>query len=124
MEKQSLINLIKVDKLMKFYKSKEWRQLRLKALQRDNYECCMCRDKGKYRKTDCVHYIKEVKEHPELALTFDNLKSLCNQCHNEVHDRLKSTKNSRLWDFIYYHCTATSILFFTFRRYYTCKTRR
>ncbi|KEK25707.1 HNH endonuclease [Bacillus gaemokensis] len=90
MEKREFINLIKTDKLMKFYKSKEWRQLRVKVLQRDNYECCMCRDKGKYRKADCVHHIKEVKEYPELALTFENLKSLCNQCHNEVHDRLKA----------------------------------
>ena len=49
----------------------------------------MCRDKGKYRKADCVHHVKEVKEYPELALTFDNLMSLCNTCHNEVHDRLR-----------------------------------
>ncbi|EJS13420.1 hypothetical protein IKS_03499 [Bacillus cereus VDM062] len=90
METHELIQLIRDDKLMKFYKSREWRELRLKALKRDNFECCMCRDKGKYRKADCVHHIKEVKEYPELALTFDNLMSLCNTCHNEVHDRLKA----------------------------------
>ncbi|EEK41972.1 hypothetical protein bcere0001_51360 [Bacillus cereus m1293] len=31
-----------------------------------------------------------MKEYPELALTFDNLMSLCNTCHNEVHDRLRA----------------------------------
>uniref|UniRef100_UPI0035C8D201 HNH endonuclease n=1 Tax=Bacillus sp. Xin1 TaxID=2740676 RepID=UPI0035C8D201 len=49
MEKEELIQLIREDKLMKFYKSKEWRQLRLKALKRDNYECQRCKSKGKYK---------------------------------------------------------------------------
>lgn len=39
------IKLIREGKLMKFYKSKEWRELRLKALKRDNYECQMCKSK-------------------------------------------------------------------------------
>ncbi|PYE86456.1 hypothetical protein ATL10_11234, partial [Bacillus sp. 196mf] len=34
MDKEHLIQLIKEDKLMKFYKSKEWRALRLKAIER------------------------------------------------------------------------------------------
>ena len=46
METHELIQLIRDNKLMKFYKSREWRELRLKALKRDNFECCMCRDKG------------------------------------------------------------------------------
>ena len=95
MDTYNLIELIKTNRLMKFYKSKEWRQMRIKALQRDNYECCMCRDKGKYRKADCVHHIKEVKEYPELSLTFDNLMSLCNTCHNEVHDRLDKIEKKK-----------------------------
>jgi 5-methylcytosine-specific restriction enzyme A len=84
---EELIKLIKEDNLMKFYKGKDWNALRLKALKRDNHECQLCKGKGKYRKADCVHHMKEVKEHPELALTLDNLQCLCNNCHNEVHDR-------------------------------------
>lgn len=84
-----LLEYIRTDNLMKFYKSREWRELRLKVLKRDNHECQMCKRKGKYRKADCVHHIKEVKDFPMLALSFNNLMCLCNQCHNEVHDRLK-----------------------------------
>ncbi|PEL13881.1 HNH endonuclease, partial [Bacillus wiedmannii] len=38
MEMYELIQLIRDNKLMKFYKSREWRELRLKALKRDNFE--------------------------------------------------------------------------------------
>lgn len=82
-----LISFIHQGKLMKFYKSREWMQLRLQALERDNYECQECKRKGKYRKAQCVHHLKEVKVVPTLALTLSNLESLCNSCHNKMHDR-------------------------------------
>jgi 5-methylcytosine-specific restriction enzyme A len=88
MKISDIITLISTDKLITFYMSKEWKALREKALIRDNNECQLCKAKGKYRKADCVHHMKEVKIHPELALTLDNLQCLCNKCHNEVHDRL------------------------------------
>ena len=34
---------------------------------------------------DMVHHIKERTEYPELALTLENLISLCNACHNKEH---------------------------------------
>lgn len=82
------IKLIREGKLMKFYKSKEWRTLRVKALQRDNHECQICKSKGKYKAAENVHHLKEVKTHPHLAMDLDNLQCLCIRCHNEVHDRL------------------------------------
>lgn len=82
-----IIELMQTDNLMKFYKGRAWMFLRQEALRRDNNECQMCKDKGKYRKADCVHHIKEVKQHPELALSLENLMSLCNSCHNAVHER-------------------------------------
>jgi 5-methylcytosine-specific restriction enzyme A len=88
MTTKELIQLIKEDNLMKFYKSRDWMKLRLEALLRDHYECQVCKSNGKYRKADCVHHMKEVKTHPALALTLSNLQSLCNTCHNDVHDRL------------------------------------
>lgn len=83
-----LVKLIQSNNLMKFYKSKEWLLLRKEALMRDNYECQMCKAKGKYKRAENVHHMKEIKTHPELALTLDNLQCLCVRCHNEVHDRL------------------------------------
>lgn len=92
MTTEELIKLIQSDNLMRFYKSRAWMDKRLEALERDNNECQQCKRRGKYRKADCVHHIKEVKPHPELALTLDNLMSLCNTCHNEIHDRLAAVK--------------------------------
>ena len=88
MTTEEIIHLIKTDNLMKFYKSKEWLQLREEVLERDHYECQSCRRKGKYRRARNVHHIKEVKTHPHLALELDNLESVCIQCHNEEHKRL------------------------------------
>ena len=44
-----LKNLILEDKLVKFYQWCEWRKLRQKALERDNFECQQCKAKGKYK---------------------------------------------------------------------------
>jgi 5-methylcytosine-specific restriction enzyme A len=87
MKTSDIIKLIQSDNLITFYMSKDWKALRKEALIRDNNECQLCKAKGKYRKADCVHHMKEVKPHPELALTLDNLQCLCNSCHNEVHGR-------------------------------------
>lgn len=85
---QELINWINTDKLMKFYKSKEWFAVREQARQRDNYECQLCKAEGKYHRVENVHHIKEVKTHPHLSLSLSNLQSLCIACHNKVHERL------------------------------------
>jgi 5-methylcytosine-specific restriction enzyme A len=88
MKTEEIIHLIQTNNLMKFYKSKEWLQLRKEVLERDNYECQSCKRKGRYRKAKNVHHIKEVKTHPELALDKDNCESICIQCHNDEHKRL------------------------------------
>lgn len=86
-----------------FYNSKEWKNnKRVEILKRDHYECQDCikrvrdarengtaldaRDREIRRATE-VHHIKELKEHPELALDENNLISLCTQCHNVRHGR-------------------------------------
>lgn len=102
MNKQELAafirELIKADKLVVFYKGKEWLELRQEVLIENHYECAECKKKGKYTKADCVHHINEVRHKPELALSkyyYDkqgnkkkNLIPLCNQCHNIIHDKL------------------------------------
>ena len=95
METHELIQLIKENKLQKFYKSKEWKALRQEAMKRDNYECQICKSKGKYKPVENVHHIKEVKTHPELALESNNLQCLCIRCHNEVHDRLDNIEKKK-----------------------------
>lgn len=85
-----------------FYDSAAWKHKRLQILTRDRYECQDCRKRlsaavaageilnGKdrmIRRAEEVHHIQELKEHPELALSDDNLVSLCIPCHNLRHGR-------------------------------------
>ena len=70
---------------MKFYRSRGWRKKRAEILKRDRNECQRCKRDGLYTKADCVHHIKHLKKHPELALHDINLISLCNSCHDKEH---------------------------------------
>lgn len=93
----------------KFYNSSRWNVLRQQALERDNYECQECKrqglvhvdsikEEGERKKVELnVHHIKEIEDHPELALELDNLETLCIYHHNVIHDKgFKSTKPK--WD--------------------------
>ncbi|MBU5250779.1 HNH endonuclease [Lysinibacillus capsici] len=95
----------------KFYDSGEWKKLRAKIKQRDNYECQECKRKGivsidtnEYSESArrkkiqlVVHHIKELEHHPELALYEDNLETVCVDCHNKEHGRDFSIKKPNKW---------------------------
>ena len=68
-----------------FYHSLVWFTKRAEILERDNYECQMCKRSGKYHKAECVHHLKHLKYREDLALVNDNLISLCFDHHNQVH---------------------------------------
>jgi 5-methylcytosine-specific restriction endonuclease McrA len=74
-----------------FYNSMEWRHLRDWVMQRDNYECQMCKADGKVTtQADSVlevDHIKELEYYPDSALDPDNLRTLCKDCHNKRHHR-------------------------------------
>ncbi len=86
----------------KFYDGKEWKQLREEAKDRDNHECQECKrnasvgiDTNEYSEKAgrkkialVVDHIKELEDHPELALEIDNLETLCVRCHNVKHGRV------------------------------------
>lgn len=69
----------------RFYRSGEWLTKRAEVLKRDNNECQKCKQKGSYKRADCVHHIKHLQVRPDLALEDSNLTSLCGTCHNEEH---------------------------------------
>ena len=99
MDTQSLVKwineLIEEDKLYRFYKSREWLELRARVLFEHHNECCKCRARGRITKAQTVHHVQHVKDRPDLALsqyTIDdegnrivNLIPLCNACHNLEH---------------------------------------
>ncbi|GAB6425992.1 TPA: HNH endonuclease [Bacillus cereus] len=106
MRTEYLIQLIKEDKLMKFYKSKEWNALRLIAIRRAKNECEHCKRNGKVTTRETldkrgrkmkmdVNHIKPVKTHPHLALDLDNLEYLCVRCHNIADGKDKMISNSK-----------------------------
>lgn len=76
---------------MSFYKTKSWRNKRIKILKRDEYECRECKRYGKSRQATTVHHCNPLLEHPELRLTTWNLLSLCGICHDKMHDRTNDT---------------------------------
>jgi 5-methylcytosine-specific restriction endonuclease McrA len=90
--------LIADNRLIVFYKSKEWIELRDEVMHDNHYECQECLKRGRYTRADCVHHVNEVRHRPDLALNKyytdkegnkqKNLLPLCNRCHNQIHDKL------------------------------------
>lgn len=77
-----------------FYNSEPWQIVRDQALNRDDYLCRDCYElKKKITLAELVHHIKELADYPELALDLDNLRSLCNPCHNKHHPRTGKRKD-------------------------------
>ena len=98
----------------KFYRSKAWEELRLKALERDNYECQHCKEEGNVtvdsvktpgeRKETVlnVDHKYPIEDYPKLALVLDNLQTLCINHHNikegRTFDKIGKSKKKRKWD--------------------------
>ncbi|WP_174494449.1 HNH endonuclease [Salirhabdus euzebyi] len=71
----------------KFYSSKKWIRKRNNILRRDQYECRECRRYGKTTQATTVHHIFPLEFYPEFKLSEINLLSLCNECHEKMHNR-------------------------------------
>lgn len=69
----------KHDEVMKFYKSKEWREVRQQALKRDCFTCSMCGGLA-----NLVHHKTEVRTDWTRRLDLSNLESVCRECHNKI----------------------------------------
>ena len=74
-----------------FYHRKAWKRVRLEALRRDHWMCRDCMDRFeagygiKPNRATMVHHVIPLEERPDLALDLDNLRSLCDECHNRRH---------------------------------------
>jgi len=90
--------MIRSGKIIAFYGSPEWQDMRTAALMRDHYECQRCNGNfvtpnyplEKITLTDAteVHHKQSIKAFPELCLNLDNIVSLCHECHDIVEERL------------------------------------
>ena len=70
-----------------FYKTKKWETKRQSILRRDEYLCRECKRYGKTTPATTVHHILPLEQRPDLKLHTINLISLCESCHNQMHDR-------------------------------------
>ena len=66
----------------KFYVSKEWRRLRYRVIKKYD-ACCMACGRSKKEHGVVIHvdHIKPKSTHPNLALEFENLQLLCEDCN-------------------------------------------
>lgn len=69
-------------RLAVFYHSQEWQRAREQALIRDHYLCQDCLIQKRITKAEVVDHIKPVRFFWQLRLVLDNLRSLCQACHN------------------------------------------
>lgn len=61
-----------------FFESREWKELRIRAIVRYGRRCMAC---GAINTELHVDHIKPRLKYPELALCFDNLQILCRDCN-------------------------------------------
>lgn len=65
-----------------FYKSREWREIRVKVLERYKCSCMMCgRSPQAHGIVIHVDHIKPISRNPSLALNIENLQILCEDCN-------------------------------------------
>ena len=72
-----------------FYSSGAWKHVRDLAGKRDHYLCQDCLKAGRVTPAEIVHHIVELTpdniNDPDVALSLDNLVSVCRECHAVRH---------------------------------------
>ena len=79
----------------RIYNSREWQSLRLRKLTA-NPLCEVCLSKGLVESARVVHHITPIETATDyqsmraIAFRYDNLQSLCFQCHSDIHKQMAS----------------------------------
>lgn len=78
-----------------FYSSREWLELRFRALRWYGFACLACGSSREDGAELHVDHIKPRSKHPELSLIFSNLQVLCKECNlgksNKYDDDLRNS---------------------------------
>ena len=82
-----------------FYKNTKWKGKRERILKRDEYLCRERKGYGKSVEASTVHHVNPLEQRQDLKYSRDNLISLCNRCHDKMHDRTNNqlTKIGEEW---------------------------
>lgn len=79
-----------------FYQGQAWQRCRASYIASVGGLCERCLERGIINAGRVVHHIKHLTEEnctdPKIAYGFDNLKLLCQSCHEEIHRGIKNYK--------------------------------
>lgn len=70
-----------------FKYDKRWKRKASVIKKRDDYLCQVCKRNNKTTEGTHVHHISPVETNPDLAMENNNLITLCNDCHEKMHNR-------------------------------------
>lgn len=79
----------------KFYDGEKWQRMRNSIMRRDRYMCQLCKNDHVMTQAAHVHHILPREQFPEYEFAPWNLISLCQQHHNEMHNRLRGELSKR-----------------------------
>lgn len=80
--------MAKNDAIRKFYKSDRWKVARAIKIASVNGLCEECGRVGN-EVHHIIHLTPDNVSDPTISVNQDNLKLLCNECHNKVHGRFQ-----------------------------------
>jgi len=69
------------------YKQEKWRRLSI-YYRKLHPLCAQCEAEGRVKASQMVDHIKPSKTHPELFFEWNNLRALCNPCHNRIGEKV------------------------------------
>lgn len=75
---------------VKWYKTAEWRRLRLWQLKREPL-CKFCKKHGIIKEANTVDHIKPHKGNIDMFFSKYNLQSLCKECHSSAKQRIEKS---------------------------------
>ena len=86
--------------IAKIYNSAKWQKLR-NAYLMEHPLCERCLEKGIIKEAAEIHHKKPIStgnsnsEMREIAYDYDNLMSLCTECHHKIHQEMRRKNNKR-----------------------------
>ena len=98
------MEMLKQKQCEPFYQTTAWKKARAARLEMDHGMCVECMRLYRAglmrgpRRASMVHHIQPYKDHPELALSLDNLESLCDRHHAEKHPEKARSAEKRTTD--------------------------
>lgn len=77
------------------YHSINWDKVKVVVKNRDSNLCRVCLEKERIRPMKIVHHIIPVEDNKKLIYEPNNLISVCDLCHRDIHSAYDKTEQSK-----------------------------